>query len=151
LRTLDPPDVVPAAAHRDVVQVEECNRSIERCQHEERAQQCGCDSSEHGHSALHLDPTAPVRRPARAHLDGSGVDNPRGCPPSGDDGHAVPFEIMLNARTVLVLSLAITCASGAVSRRADASPVVEGNTYYLSPAGDDSNSGTTPDRPWRSF
>src|SRR4029077_11519389 len=60
-------------------------------------------------------------------------------------------EIMFGARTVLLLSLAITCWSAATGRRADASVVAKGATYYLSPAGDDSNSGTTPDRPWRSF
>jgi hypothetical protein len=59
--------------------------------------------------------------------------------------------IMFGARTVLVLSLAITWSSAPDSRRADASLVAKGATYYLSPAGDDSDPGTTPDRPWRSF
>jgi hypothetical protein len=58
---------------------------------------------------------------------------------------------MFGAHTVLALSLALTCWSAAAARRADASPVAKGITYYLSPAGDDSNPGTAPDRPWRSF
>jgi hypothetical protein len=71
--------------------------------------------------------------------------------PSGSPLCHPMAEIMFGARTVLALSLAITWLSAAASRRADASPIAKGATYYLSPAGDDSNPGTTPDRPWRSF
>jgi hypothetical protein len=60
-------------------------------------------------------------------------------------------EIMFGARALLVLLLAITWSSAAASQGADASLVAKGATYYLSPSGDDSNPGTTPDRPWRSF
>lgn len=50
---------------------------------------------------------------------------------------------MFGVRTLLALSLAITSTG---SREAALAA-----TYYLSPAGDDSNPGTTPDRPWRTF
>src|SRR5262245_41147577 len=55
---------------------------------------------------------------------------------------------MPGARTLLAVSLVIVC-SGAL----DAGPrgVAEGATYYLSPAGNDSNPGTTQDRPWQRF
>jgi hypothetical protein len=90
-----------------------------------------------------------------------------------DDGEAVPFDalppdgrpadIMVGARTVLALTLAITRSSGAdaglgeiqvLSAQAQGPsnpPPAQGTTYYLSPAGSDSNPGTTADRPWRTF
>ena len=58
---------------------------------------------------------------------------------------------MLSARTLFALSLAITCWGDASTGLAGTPRVAKGATYYLSPAGDDSNPGTTPDRPWRSF
>ena len=61
-------------------------------------------------------------------------------------------EIMFGTRTVLALSLAITWFGALGARRAGGTPpVAKGVTYYLSPAGDDSNPGTTPARPWQSF
>src|SRR5262245_44029520 len=48
---------------------------------------------------------------------------------------------MSGARTLLALSLVIIRSSA----------LAAGTTYYLSPDGNDSNSGTTPDRPGRSF
>ena len=52
---------------------------------------------------------------------------------------------MFRARTVLTLFLLIISSSGARP------PVASGATYYLSPAGNDSNPGTALNRPWRSF
>jgi len=54
---------------------------------------------------------------------------------------------MLGARTVPTLSLFIISA-GSLDAGAT---VAKGATYYLSPNGNDSNPGTTSDRPWRSF
>ena len=51
---------------------------------------------------------------------------------------------MFGARILLALSWCSCAVSGLAGPRRDA-------TYYLSPDGDDSNPGTTPDRPWRSF
>jgi hypothetical protein len=48
---------------------------------------------------------------------------------------------MSGARILLVLSLVLIRSSA----------LAGGTTYYLSPTGNDSNPGTTPDRPWRSF
>src|SRR5262245_462120 len=56
---------------------------------------------------------------------------------------------MLGARTLLALSLLIASFSGLDARPRP--PIATGATYYLSPAGNDSNPGTTPDRPWRTF
>jgi hypothetical protein len=54
---------------------------------------------------------------------------------------------MPGARTVLTLSLLIVSASALDA----GATVATGAMYYLSPSGNDSNPGTTPDRPWRSF
>ncbi len=50
---------------------------------------------------------------------------------------------MFGAWTVLALSLVIASSRGAAADR----PA----TYFVSPTGDDSNRGTTPDRPWRTL
>src|SRR5262249_56060560 len=56
---------------------------------------------------------------------------------------------MLGARIVVTLSLLIISSSGLDA--GPTPPVARGAIYYLSPAGDDSNPGTTPGRPWRTF
>jgi hypothetical protein len=88
-----------------------------------------------------------------------------------------PVEIMLGTRTILALTLSITASSGANAGLAEIQvlaaqaqpptnasppsnpsppstpppPAGKGTTYYLSPAGSDSNAGTTPDHPWHTF
>ena len=54
---------------------------------------------------------------------------------------------MFGARTVLTLSLLIISSSALDT----GATVAKGATYYLSPNGNDSNPGTTADRPWRTF
>ena len=54
---------------------------------------------------------------------------------------------MLGARTVLTLLLLVVSSSALDAGAA----VAKGATYYVSPNGNDSNPGTTADRPWRTF
>src|SRR5262249_60882050 len=59
---------------------------------------------------------------------------------------------MFGARFVLAFSLLIISSGGSDAGSSKVTPpVTKGATYYLSPAGDDSNPGTTSERPWRSF
>src|SRR5262249_39026051 len=79
--------------------------------------------------------------------------------PTDGDGHVVirvaprrvdrPLGTMFAVRTALTLSLLIVSSGGLDA--GPTPPVAKGATYYLSPAGDDGNLGTTPDRPWRRF
>jgi hypothetical protein len=94
--------------------------------------------------------------------------------PLPSDGR--PVEIMLGIRTILALTLSITASSGTNAGLGEiqvlaaqaqpptnpppsnppppsspSPPVAKGTTYYISPAGSDSNAGTTPDHPWHTF
>src|SRR5262249_60461789 len=59
---------------------------------------------------------------------------------------------MFGARFVLAFSLLIISSGGSDAGSSKGTPpITKGATYYLSPAGNDSNPGTTPERPWRTF
>src|SRR5215468_7975283 len=85
----------------------------------------------------------------------NGVDNVLERIPTGGDGHVVirvaprrvdrPLGTMFAVRTALTLSLLIVSSGGLDA--GPMPPVAKGATYYLSPVGNDSNPGTTPDRP----